>query len=166
MKKVMTIMMMAFVCLIMASCGSKSDPKAVSDKVLAGEQLTQADYATMIDYCSDYARKAQPYFDIINSGADTSSKEYTDAANELATMATNAVYLDTFRNALFKATAKELGEENVKKMDEFSKLEAFPISNITDTGMMNPDVVGDIEDMPSNDSSDVIATGDGEVVLN
>ena len=31
MKKVMTFMMMAVVCLIMASCSSKPDPKDVAD---------------------------------------------------------------------------------------------------------------------------------------
>ena len=165
MKKVMTFMMMAVLCLIMASCGSKDDAKAVSEKIAAGETLTEADYSTMIDYCATYAQKAQPYFNIINSGADTTSKEYADAASELAQMASDAVYLDTFRNALFAASAKQLGEKNVKKMEEFSNLEAMPISDITNRGMMNPDVVGDIEEMPASDTSNVIATGDGEVVL-
>ncbi|MDE6408983.1 MAG: hypothetical protein K2K81_01880 [Muribaculaceae bacterium] len=166
MKKLMTFMMMAVMCLIMASCGSKNDPKAVADKIAAGEPLTEADYSAMIDYCADYAQKAQPYFNILNSGVDTTSKEYADATNELATMATDAVYLDAFRNALFSANAQQLGEKNVKKMEEFSSLEAFPISDISNTGMMNPNVVGDIEEMPASDTSNVIATGDGEVVLN
>lgn len=159
-------MMMAVMCLIMASCGSKNDAKAVADKIAAGEPLTEADYSTMIDYCADYAQKAQQYFNVLNSGADTSSKEYADATNELATMATDAVYLDAFRNTLFAANAEQLGEKNVKKMEEFSSLEAFPISDISNTGMMNPNVVGDIEEMPASDTSNVIATGDGEVVLN
>lgn len=166
MKKVMTFMMMAVVCLIMASCGSKNDAKSVADKIASGEALTEADYSTMIDYCSNYAEKAQPYFNIINSAADPASKEVADATNELANMATEAVYLDTFRTALEKADPKQLGEENLKKMEKFSSLEAFPIGDIPNVDMMNPDVVGDIVDMPSSDSSNVIATGDGEVVVN
>ena len=164
MKKIMTFMMMAVVCLIMASCGSKTDPKAVADKIAAGEALTEADYTTMIDYCANYAEKAQPYFDVLNSGAATDSKEYADATNQLATMASEAVYLDIFRSAITAADAAQLGENNVKRVDELSKYEAFPIADVSDSGMLNPDVVGDIVDMPSNDSSNVIATGDGEVV--
>ncbi len=166
MKKVMTIMMMAVVCLIMASCGSKADPKAVADKIAAGETLTQADYTTMIDYCENYAEKAQPYFNTINNASDPNSKEVADAYSELATMKSDAVYLDTFRNALFAANAEQLGEANVKRMDKFSSLEAFPIANISDSAMLNPDVVGDIVDMPDSTNTNVIATGDGEVVKN
>ncbi|MBD5328287.1 MAG: hypothetical protein HDS03_00100 [Bacteroides sp.] len=167
MKKIMTMMMMAVVCLIMASCSgnSNSDPKAVADKIAAGETLTEADYTTMIDYCANYAEKAQPYFNTINSGAATDSKEYTDAVNELATMSSEAVYLDAFRKAITDADAAQLGEKNVRKVDELAKYEAFPIADVSDSAMMNPDVVGDIVDMPSNDSNGVIASGDGEVVV-
>lgn len=166
MKKLLTFMMIAFVSIIMVSCGSSSTyPKEIAAKIAAGETLTEADYSAMIDYCSDYAKKAQPYFNIINSGASTDSKEYVDATNELASMMSNAVYLDTFRKALTDADPAQLGESNVKKLAEFSNLEAMPIGDISDSTMLNPDVVGDIEDMPSSDSSGVIATGDGEVVL-
>ena len=166
MKKLLTFMMVAFVSLIMVSCGSKtSDPKEVAAKIAAGQTLTEADYTAMIDYCSDYAKKAQPYFNVINGGAATDSKEYADATNELANMMSSAVYLDTFRKALTDADASQLGESNVKRMGEFSGLEAFPIADISDTTMMNPDVIGDIEDMPSSDSAGVIASGDGELVL-
>lgn len=165
MKKVMTFMMMAVVCLIMASCSSKPDPKDVADKIAAGQTLTEADYSTIIDYCGSFAEKAQPYYNVVNSDTDTSSKEYIDAVNELASMWSNAVYLPTFSTVLRNADAKELGEKNVAKADELSKFLAFPIPNIPDSPMMNPDVVGDIVDMPSSDTSNVIATGDGEVVI-
>ncbi|MDE6297966.1 MAG: hypothetical protein K2L89_08970 [Muribaculaceae bacterium] len=165
MKKVLTMMMMAVVCLIMTSCKTDADYKSVADKISAGESLTESDYSVMIDYCADYAEKAQPYFDVINSGADPSSKEYADATNALADMSANAVYLDTFRNAIFSATADQLGESNVKKLDSLSKYEAMPIGDVSDSAMLNPDVVGDIEDMPATDTGNVIANGDGEVVV-
>lgn len=154
---------MAFVCIILASCSGKEDYKTVAEKIASGATLDQKDYSTMIDYCADYAEKAQPYFDIINSNDET-NKEYIDASGSLAEMASKAIYLDTFRQALFAANADELGEANVKRMDELSKYEAFPIADVSNQGMLNPDVVGDIEDMPATDTGNVIATGDGEVV--
>ena len=165
MKKLMTIMM-ALVCVLMVSCGNKAnDPKEIADKITAGQTLSEADYSAMIAYCSDYATKAQPYFNVINSDVSTDSKEYVEALNSLADMKAKAVYLDTFREALEKADAEQLGKENVEKIAEFAKYEAFPISNISDSVMLNPAVIGDIEDMPNSDTSNVIATGDGEVVL-
>lgn len=165
MKKVITMVMMAVVCLIMTSCKTDADYKSIADKISAGEALTESDYSMIIDYCADYAEKAQPYFDTLNSGANTDSKAYIDATNALADMNAKAVYLDTFRNALYSATAEQLGESNVKKMDSLSKFEAMPIGDVSDSAMLNPDVVGDIEDMPATDTGNVIANGDGEVVV-
>ncbi|MDE7413115.1 MAG: hypothetical protein K2N05_04905 [Muribaculaceae bacterium] len=166
MKKLMTILT-AFLCVILSSCGGSKavDPKDVAEKLSAGEPLTEQDYTAMIDYCADYAQKAQPFFDVLNSGVDTTSKEYADATNSLADMESKAVYLDAFRNAIRNATPEQLGEENVRLIEKSSKLEAFPLPGVPDSTLMNPDVVGDIVDMPSSDSSGVIADGDGEVVL-
>ncbi|MDE6716770.1 MAG: hypothetical protein K2J70_01125, partial [Muribaculaceae bacterium] len=88
-----------------------------------------------------------------------------DATKSLANMITKAVYLDTFRNAIENATPEQLGKKNVEKVKDFSKLEAFPLPAVSDSILLNPDVVGDIEDMPATDSNGVIANGDGEVVL-
>ena len=44
-----------------------------------------------------------------------------------------------------------------------SKYEGFPLPEVSDSSMLNPDIVGDIVDMPA-DSSVVIADGDGELV--
>ncbi|MBD5237878.1 MAG: hypothetical protein HDS62_10235 [Bacteroidales bacterium] len=165
MKKIMTIMMVAILGIVMASCTGKSaSAEDVAAKVTSGQTLSEADYTVMIDYCIDYAKKAQPYFNVLNSGDATDSKAYTNAVNELANMASSAVYLDTFRKALDNADAAQLGEKNVQRLAEFANLEAMPIADISDSSMLNPDVVGDVVDMPSSDSSKVIATGAGEVV--
>lgn len=165
MKKIMTILTV-FLSVILASCsGNGVDPKTVAEKISAGEPLTEADYSVMIDYCADYAQKAQPYFDITNSGVSTTSKEYASASESLADMMSKAVYLDTFRTAIENASPEALGKENVKKIEGFSKLEAFPLPALSDSVMLNPDVVGDIEEMPTTDTTGVIANGDGEVVL-
>ena len=165
MKKIMT-MIVTLLCVIMASCGSKSvDPQVVADKLQKGEALTEADYSAMIDYCSDYAEHAQKYFDIINSEPNDSTEAAIKATDELATLYNGAKYLDSFRTALFNADASELGEKNAARIAELSKYEAFPISDVSDSSMLNPDVVGDIEQMPANPADTVvIADGAGEAV--
>lgn len=162
MKKI-AFMLMAVVCMIAVSCGKSVDPAAVADRIQSGETLTQEDYTAMIDYCADYAKKAQKYYDIINA-PQTDSLAAADATSQLATLAQKNIYLDTFRTALENADASQLGEANVKKVNELYKYEAFPIPDISDSAMLNPAVVGDIEEMPANDTGAVIATGDGEAV--
>lgn len=162
MKKIMTMMAVAL-CFIMSACSGSSNPEAVASKIEKGQALTEADYNTMIDYCGDYAEKAQKYFDIINAEPNDSTEAAINATNELANMYSSAKYLDVFRKAIFSADSKELGEKNEEKVNEFAKYEAFPIPGVSDSTMINPDVIGDIVDMPA-DSSTVIADGDGELV--
>lgn len=164
MKKLMTLMV-ALLCVMVASCGGNGvDPTVVAQKIEKGQSLTQADYASMINYCGDYAQKAQKYFDIINAEPNDSTSEAIKASDELAGMYADAKYLDIFRKALTDADEAQLGEANTKKIAEYSKYEAFPIADVSDSTMLNPDIVGDIEDMPAKDTAGVIATGDGEVV--
>lgn len=163
MKKIMTMMAVAL-CFIMASCaGSATDPSAVASKIEKGQSLTEADYSSMIDYCADYAEKAQKYYDIINAEPNDSTEAAINATNELANLYSSAKYLDVFRKAIFAADSKELGEKNEEKVNEYAKYEAFPIPGVADSTMLNPDVIGDIVDMPA-DSSAVVAEGDGELV--
>lgn len=157
--------MVTLLCVMMASCGGKGvDPQVVAQKIENGETLTHEDYASMIDYCGDYAVKAQKYFDIINAEPNDSTSEAIKASDELAGMYADAKYLDMFRTALTDADEQRLGAANSKKIAEYAKYEAFPIADISDTTMLNPDIVGDIEQMPAEDTAGVIATGDGEVV--
>ena len=66
------------------SCGSSMpSPKDVAEKIESHDVLAEADYTTMIDYCGEYAKKAQKYFDIINSQSDSLSAESVQATSEI-----------------------------------------------------------------------------------
>lgn len=164
MKKILTIAAACF-CLLLAACGSKNvDPAVVAQKIERGETLTDADYKSMIDYCGDYAREAQKYYDIINAEANDSTAEAIKASDELAALYAKTPYLDTFRNAISKATEADMGKENALRAEKLSEFEAFPIDDVSDSALLNPDVVGDVVDMPATDSTGVIASGAGEAV--
>lgn len=151
--------------LMAVACGSKA-PSAedVARKIDAKEVLTQADYSTMIDYCGEYAKKAQQYLDIINSQPDASSPESVKATSDMAALYAEYRYLDMFRSVIDNTEESILGESNVKKVEEYAKYEAFPLPDGAGASLLDTNVVGDIEDMPASDTGSVIATGDGEVV--
>lgn len=165
MKKLLTIVAAMF-CLVLASCGGGKavDVASVAAKIAAGETLDKADYTAMIDYVGDYSKKAQAYYDIINKAPNDSTAEAVKATGELADLMSNATYLEPFRKALFAADAKELGEENVLKMKELSNYEAFPIPDVGDSTLMNPEQIGDVVEMPQTDTTGVVAAGDGVAV--
>lgn len=159
----------AVVALLFAAGCSSNLPtdKEVADKLSTDQQLTEADYTTMIDYCGKYAEEAQKYYDIINAQPNDSTAEYTKAADDLANLYGNYTYLESFRNALNNADMSKIGKDNEKKVNDFSKYQAFPLPAGAGQNLENPSVVGVIEDMPSQgvtDSTGVISTGDGEAV--
>ena len=165
MKKLMTAVA-AFFCLIMSSCGGGNavDVASVASRLASGETLTEADYTSMINYCEDYAKKAQGYYDVINAAPNDSTAEAIKATNSLADLMAGAKYLEPFRKALFAANAQELGSENARRMEELSKYEAFPIADVSDSTMMNPEQVGDVVETPNSDTTGVVAAGDGVAV--
>lgn len=164
MKKILTVMAACF-CLLLGACGTKNvDPALIAQKIERGETLTDADYKSMIDYCGDYAQKAQKYYDIINAEANDSTAEAVKASDELAALYARTPYLDTFRNALSNATEADMGAENAKRAEKLSEFEAFPIDDVNDSALLNPEVIGDVVDMPTTDSTGVIAGGAGEAV--
>lgn len=165
MKKLLTLVAAMF-CLILVSCGGNKpvDVASVAAKIAGGQSLTEADYTAMIDYCGDFAKKAQSYYDVINAAPNDSTAEAIKATGELADLMSGATYLEPFRKALFSADAKELGEENVRKMEELTKYEAFPIADIGDSTLMNPEQVGEIVETPQSDTTGIIAAGDGVAV--
>lgn len=156
---------MALVCLLFAMCGSKnSSPEEVARRIDAKEALSQDDYRTIIDYCGEYAKTAQQYFDIIDSQASESTPEAVKAAADLAAVYGKYKYIDMFRNALFNVDESQLDARNVKNVKEYSGYEAFPLPGGAGEALEDPDVVGDIEQMPASDTSGVISQGDGEAV--
>lgn len=150
--------------LCLVTCGSKqSDPAEIAKKIDAKEQLSQADYAAIIDYCGAYAEKAQQYYDVINAQPSDSTAEAVKATSDLAALYAGHKYLDMFRAALYATDASQLDEENMKKVNKYSAFESFPLPGGVGKAMESPNVVGQIEDMPA-DSGNVISTGDGEAV--
>ncbi|MBD5195633.1 MAG: hypothetical protein HDR84_07350 [Bacteroides sp.] len=158
----------SFLLVIVAACGTKLPTDSeVAQKIDAKESLSEADYTTMIDYCGKYAEEAQKYYDIINAQPNDSTAEYIKAADDLATLYGNYAYLDAFRQTLNNSEVSQLGKENEKKVNEYAKYQAFPLPGGEAANLQNPNVVGDIENMPSpsvSDSTGVISAGDGEAV--
>lgn len=154
----------AILIALLSACSSDPTPESVAKKIGAGEKLSEKDYSSMIDYCGKYAEKAQPLFDVINQQSDADTAAATaDATAKLADLYQEYSYLDVFRGALYAADESALGAENVKKLQKYSKFEAFPLPGGAGRDLEDPSVVGQIEEMPL-DSSQVIATGDGEAV--
>ncbi len=164
--KKMKVAAVAFLAFIgMAACGQKI-PTAdeVAKKIDNKEVLTQEDYTAILDYCADYSKKAQVYFDQINNQPNDSTAEYIRATDEMASLYADYQYLDMFRTVIYNIPMSSLDEKNKAKVDEFAKYQAFPLPDGAGAAMVNPDVVGDIVDMPASDTGNVIATGDGEAV--
>lgn len=119
MKKI-TLLIVAAVALIVTAC-TGTGAKKVADKIASGEVLTQSDYTILIDYCGDYAKKAQVIQDKIDN---LESTDPTVAAlqTELADLNGKFPYTDTFFKTLSSSTPEEVGTENMKKVDELSSL--------------------------------------------
>lgn len=163
--KTLKTLCMTLLCVAFAACTSSNPtPAEVAAKIDSHEALSETDYAVMIDYCGEYARSAQQYFDIINEQPTDSTAEYSRAAQYLANLKANSPYLDMFRTAIYAATDKQIGDKNIKKVQEYQKYEAFPLPEGSGPDLTIPDEVGVIEDMPDTDTTGVIATGDGIVV--
>lgn len=150
---------------VFSSCSQKlPSPEEVAAKIDAKETLTTADYSTMINYCGEYAKKAQPLFDTINAQADASTPEAIKATSDMADLFAKYRYLDMFRTAIYAANESEIGKENVEKVNELSQFQAFPLPEGAGEDLQQPGVVGDIEQMPATDTTGVISEGVGEVV--
>lgn len=150
--------------VLIAACGQKTPTaQQVADSINANKELTEADYTCMVDYCGDYAKDAQQYFDIINSQPNDSTAEAIKASDALASLYEKYSYIDLFRTKLENTDVSALGEKNAKKVSEYAALEAFPLPGGEEQKLISPDVEGMVEQMPA-ESTEVIATGAGEAV--
>ena len=152
---------LAFALLTM-SCSNTDDAAGVAARIENGEALTEQDYGVMIDYCGKFAQEAQRIQDDINAEPNMSAKATTDT-DRMATLADSFKFLDTFGKALNNADASKVGSANVEKMQKYASYEWFPMPEWMPAEGA-PGVVGDIVEMPGNDTDSVIATGAGEVV--
>ena len=163
--KALKFICMGLLGLVMSACSNGNlTPAEVAAKIDSHEPLTEADYSVMIDYCGDYAKNAQKYYDVINAQPNDSTAEYSDAANDLASLRASSPYIDIFRTAIYAANDDQIGAENVKKVNEYQKYEAFPLPDGSGESLNIPGEVGVIEDMPNSDTTGVIADPDGIVV--
>lgn len=163
--KTLKCICMGLLGLVMSACSSGNlTPAEVAAKIDSHQPLTEEDYTVMIDYCGDYAKSAQKYYDVISAQPNDSTAEYNDAANDLATLTAASPYLDIFRTAIYAANDDQIGAENVKKVNEYEKYQAFPLPDGSGPSLNIPGEVGVIEDMPSSDAGGVLADPDGIVV--
>lgn len=118
--KTLRLCLLAVVAVLMAAC-SGAGANAVADKITKGEVLTQADYAILIDYCGKYAQEAQPIQDRIDN-LPTDSPEIAGLNAQLAELKDKFPHISVFFDTLNAATPKEVGSENVRKVDSLGRL--------------------------------------------
>lgn len=159
--KTLKLIALAVMALMLSACAN-DQAKKVADKIAADQPLTQADYAVMIDYCGEYAQKAQPIQDAIDNLPDASDKAAADVS-KLADLTDKYPYLDEFSRKISTCTQKEIGEDNVNKINSYASYTWFTVPEWAQINT-DPNVEGFIEQMPDTDTSNVIATGEGEMV--
>ncbi|MCM1291687.1 MAG: hypothetical protein NC201_05920 [Prevotella sp.] len=146
--------------ILMASCGS--DAKSVADKIDQNKPLTQDDYTEIVNYCGKFAKEAQKFQNQIDALPDNSVKASKDN-QKLAELKEKFPYLDKFNKALMAATPEQVGNENVRKVNELAQYLWFTAPDWA-TIQDDPNVSGFIEQTPDSDTSNVIAGSAGEVV--
>lgn len=157
--KILKIFTFVAVCLLMAACGNSGDVSKVASKIKADEQLTQADYTVMIDYCGKYAQEAQKIQDQINN-LPADSEESEKLNDEMAALTDKFPYTTEFFEKITTCTQEEIGPDNVALINGFAPLMWFSSPEWANIGG-DVNVAGFIEDMPSTDTTGVISTGDG-----
>ena len=160
--KILKFFTFIIACLIMAACGNSGEADKVASKIKSGESLAQADYTVMIDYCGKYAKEAQKLQDRINA-LPVDSEESEKLNEEMATLADKFPYTTTFFDKITTCSKEEVGQKNVKLINEYAPLMWFSAPEWASVGV-NEKIDGFIEDMPSTDTTGVISTGDGAVV--
>lgn len=156
--KIFKMLAIMAVCFAMAACGSDEASK-VASKIHGDEQLSQDDYKVMIDYCGRYAEAAQVVQDKINA-LPVDSEESGKLEEEMADIASKYPLSSEFFDKITNATPEEVGDKNVKLINHYAPLMWFSAPEWANVEN-DPSVVGFIEDMPSEDTAGVIATGDG-----
>lgn len=160
--KVLKLLSLALVCFVMAACSGADEAKKVADKISGNEQLTQADYKVMIDYCGKYATEAQSIQNEINA-LPADSEESGKLENKMADLTDKYQYLQNFFGKITTCTESEIGPDNVALVNKYAPLMWFSAPEWASIGG-DTDVAGFVEDMPSSDTTGVIATGDGVAV--
>ncbi|MBD5217353.1 MAG: hypothetical protein HDS73_02525 [Bacteroidales bacterium] len=161
MKTLKFLSLIAVAFLFAACSGDKA--ASVAAKIDAGQKLSQSDYTTIVDYCGDFAKEAQKFQNQIDALPDSAAAVSVDET-KLADLKLKFPLLEKFNTALLASTPEEVGEDNVKKVNDLAKYIWFTAPDWA-TIQTDPNVAGFIEDTPAaGTDSGVIAGGDGEVV--
>lgn len=119
--KKLTLLLIAAVGIFVAACSTSGEADRIAEKISRGDVLTQSDYAVLIDYCGEYAQKAQTIQDKIDNlpSDDPSLKSLDD---RLADVDAEYPHTPLFFKTLKGASQEEVGSENVKKIDRYASL--------------------------------------------
>lgn len=156
MLKTLKVVLLAMLAGVMATaCNSSSEADAVAKKIEQGAALTQSDYTVMIDYMGKFAEAAQPIQDNINNlpAEDPKAQPYVDQFNKLKE---SYPLLEQFTKAVDKASAEEVGADNVALVDKYAGYEWFTSPSWA-TINTDPGIGGIEMQAPSNDSNGVVA---------
>ncbi len=149
--------------LILGACSKGTPtPAEVAAKIDSHQVLDQTDYAVIIDYCGDYAKQVEQYFNLINEQATDSTIDYLRASGEIANLRAANPYLDMFQTALYSADKDQMGEENVRKVNEYKRYQAFPLPDESECALIIHQDKGLEVEMPA-ESSAVIAVPEASV---
>lgn len=154
--KTFRLFLLAAVAVLAAACSGSHGADAVADKIAKGEVLTQSDYTLLINYCGDFATKAQAIQDKIDNLASGDSAA-RPLEEELAALSDKYPYNAEFFKALKASTPEEVGSENMKKVDELSSLIWFSAPDWAETVSPEGDA-GLIEDAAPESDTGVIAS--------
>ena len=155
MKKI-HLFLIAVVALIAAACSPASEADGIARKISKGDALSQSEYTAIIDYCGDYAKKAQTIQQQIDN-LSSDSPELSKLNAELESVKKAYPLTGEFFKALANATPEEVGEQNVKKVDEYSAMIWFDAPSWA-SEELDPKAAGLIEDVaPAAADSAIIA---------
>lgn len=159
--KALKMLALLAIVLLATACGGEEASK-VASKIENGDALDQKDYAVMVDYCGKYAEEAQKLQDQINLLAPESEEagKLTDALSDLTD---KYKYTNEFFGKIASCTKEDVSAETQVKINTFAPLTWFSAPAWADVSN-DSSVVGDIVEMPAEDTAGVIAAGDGEVV--
>ncbi|MDE6234731.1 MAG: hypothetical protein K2M56_03150 [Muribaculaceae bacterium] len=154
--KTLKVLLLAMIVGVMATaCSNSTEAEKVSEKIEKGEALTPADYTVIIDYMGRFAEKAQPIQDNINNlpAEDPKAVPFQD---QLTKLKDEYPLLDSFKGVLDKASASEVGADNVQLVDKYAGYEWFSAPDWA-TINTDPAAAGLIMETPSNDTNGVVA---------
>ncbi|MDE6271872.1 MAG: hypothetical protein K2M31_02565 [Muribaculaceae bacterium] len=154
-KNLKVLLLAMFVGVVATACSMASEAEKVNEKIEKGETLTAADYTTIIDYMGKFAEKAQPIQDQINNlpAEDPKAVPFQD---QLTKLKDEYPLLDSFKTVLDKASAEQVGADNVALVDKYAGYEWFS-SPAWATINTDPEAAGLELQAPTNDTNGVIA---------